>query len=361
MKKITKLIALLLAMCFIFCACGEKEESGTNTDEEYGNFQYSEGLDENGFWEGVTATDYVTLPSLDKIVVSQADLAEDIEDVMTSTDYMNAVNDTSATATIANGSTVNIDYVGSINGVEFDGGSTGGNGTDVTIGVTNYIDDFLEQLIGHHPGETVNVEVTFPDDYGNEELNGKDALFVTKINYIVTYERNELNDEFVTEYFADNGWTTVEEFKEGCAWYLAEEQFLDAAQYADTLPSQIGEAYVGRMMDGLYQSAQSYGLDMDTYISYAYSSYGITSAAQVKLAYQTYQDVVAKEFLAYQAIAEAKGMTVTDEDLDKYYETYGVAEENIDAVIEEYGLPYIKSMALYDKALEFIHSITVVE
>lgn len=79
---------------------------------------------------------------------------------------------------VADGDTVNIDYVGSVDGVEFDGGSTNGAGTSVTIGVTSYIDDFLEQLIGHQPGETFNVEVTFPDEYPqNTDLQGNGWLF----------------------------------------------------------------------------------------------------------------------------------------------------------------------------------------
>ena len=78
--------------------------------------------------------------------------------------------------TIEDGDTVNIDYVGSIDGVEFDGGNTQGQGTDLTIGSGRYIDDFEEQLIGAHPGDNVEVTVTFPEDYGNEELNGKESI-----------------------------------------------------------------------------------------------------------------------------------------------------------------------------------------
>ena len=78
---------------------------------------------------------------------------------------------------VQNGDTVNIDYVGSIDGVEFAGGNTQGGGADLTIGSGTYIDDFEEQLIGAHPGDQVDVNVTFPENYGVEELNGKDALF----------------------------------------------------------------------------------------------------------------------------------------------------------------------------------------
>lgn len=85
---------------------------------------------------------------------------------------------------VEDGDTVNIDYTGYVDDVAFDGGSTNGNGTDLVIGSGSYIDDFEEQLIGHYVGETVTVEVTFPDSYGNEELQGKDAVFDVTINGI---------------------------------------------------------------------------------------------------------------------------------------------------------------------------------
>ena len=91
---------------------------------------------------------------------------------------------TDISLTIEDGDTVNIDYVGSIDGVEFDGGNTQGQGTDLTIGSGRYIDDFEEQLIGAHPGDNVEVTVTFPEDYGNEELNGKEAVFDVTVNGI---------------------------------------------------------------------------------------------------------------------------------------------------------------------------------
>lgn len=91
---------------------------------------------------------------------------------------------TDTSLTVEDGDTVNIDYVGTVDGVEFSGGNTQGMGTDLTIGSGSYIDDFEEQLIGHKVGETVTVEVTFPENYGNEDLNGKDAVFEVVINGI---------------------------------------------------------------------------------------------------------------------------------------------------------------------------------
>ena len=91
---------------------------------------------------------------------------------------------TDSSLTVEDGDTVNIDYVGSIDGVEFDGGNTQGMGTDLVFGSGSYIDDFEDQLIGAHPGDQVDVYVTFPEDYGVEELNGKEALFQVTVNGI---------------------------------------------------------------------------------------------------------------------------------------------------------------------------------
>lgn len=145
------ILAALVAVLIIFTApksSGTSDENGTGTTED------SSGTDAAGS-TGTADTD---------------------------TDTPSYSTDTSLT--VEDGDTVNIDYVGSIDGVEFAGGSTNGAGEDLTIGSGRYIDDFEEQLIGAHPGDTVEVNVTFPEDYGNEELNGKDAVFEVVINGI---------------------------------------------------------------------------------------------------------------------------------------------------------------------------------
>lgn len=95
-----------------------------------------------------------------------------------------SVLNTDSSLEVADGDTVNIDYVGKIDDVEFDGGSTEGMGADLVIGSGSYIDDFEEQLIGAHPGDEVEVNVTFPDDYSSEEVAGKDAVFEVTVNGI---------------------------------------------------------------------------------------------------------------------------------------------------------------------------------
>ena len=101
------------------------------------------------------------------------------------TDTGSTAYSTDTSLTVENGDTVNIDYVGSVDGVEFDGGNTQGMGTDLVIGSGSYIDDFEEQLIGAHPGDTVEVNVTFPDPYeNNTDLSGKEAVFTVTVNGI---------------------------------------------------------------------------------------------------------------------------------------------------------------------------------
>lgn len=102
-----------------------------------------------------------------------------------SEDETNTSYSTDSSLEVKDGDTVNIDYIGSIDGVEFDGGNTQGMGTDLVIGSGSYIDDFEEQLIGTHPGDNVDVYVTFPDSYqNNTDLSGKEALFKVTINGI---------------------------------------------------------------------------------------------------------------------------------------------------------------------------------
>ena len=234
MKNAKKLMALLLASAMVtgMTGCSSTEETTaaeTTTAEETtaadettaaeSAYDYSAGLDDNGYFEGVKALDYVTLPEYTGIEIdyythniSDEELQTTLDSVMANYASAEQITDRA----VEDGDTVNIDYVGSIDGVEFDGGSTGGAGTSVTIGVTSYIDDFLEQLIGHKPGETFDVEVTFPEDYGQEDLNGKDAVFVTTINYIEgEMITPELTDEFVvTNFQSYYGWSTAEEMKE---------------------------------------------------------------------------------------------------------------------------------------------------
>ncbi|MCC8151585.1 MAG: FKBP-type peptidyl-prolyl cis-trans isomerase, partial [Lachnospiraceae bacterium] len=112
---------------------------------------------------------------------ADTDETADTEDT-SSEDSTSYSTDTSLV--VEDGDTVNIDYTGYIDDVAFDGGSTDGAGTDLVIGSGSYIDDFEDQLIGANVGDTVTVTVTFPDDYGMDDLNGQEAVFEVTINGI---------------------------------------------------------------------------------------------------------------------------------------------------------------------------------
>ncbi len=344
MKKTIKIIVLILLMAMVLGAC-KKEDTA---------FSYGKGLDKNGFWDGIKALDYVTLADYKNHAVADVDIDNEINSIMGQKAHMKKVNITDRKVLV--GDTVNIDYVGSIDGVEFEGGNTGGAGTEVVIGVTNYIDDFLDQLVGHMPGDEFDVNVTFPENYGNEELNGKDAVFKTKINNIVVYDMYDLTDEFVAGVLSENfGWWTVEEMRTGIKGYLLEDYLFKNSVFKDEMPEIVCRQYVDRMLHDTELTAKNYGLDTDTYISYVYGAYGMMDLESFKKAIEEDSNEAAKNYMLYQAVAEAENIKVTNDDLLKYYEDNGMGEHVAEA-LSTYGEPFIKSMALYQKVSEFIRS-----
>jgi FKBP-type peptidyl-prolyl cis-trans isomerase (trigger factor) len=90
--------------------------------------------------------------------------------------------DTTAGTVVEDGDTVNLDYTGYIDGEAFDGGSTNGEGTALTLGSGSYIDGFEDAIVGHTVGETFDIQVTFPEDYSATNLAGKEATFSITLN-----------------------------------------------------------------------------------------------------------------------------------------------------------------------------------
>ncbi len=349
--KATKTISAILAAAFVclpLFSCGDKTEDIT--------YDYSKGLDKNGYFEGVKASDYVTLPKYKGVEMDKALLTASDEDLQVQLDSILAQYDTYEQITnraVKDGDTVNIDYVGSVNGKEFDGGSTGGAGTDVTIGVTNYIDDFLEQLIGHKPGETVNVEVTFPTDYGVDELNGKDALFVTEINYIQgDVIKAKMTDEIAQGYGFDTKEAMIEDIKD---WIIETQQFtffqsiLDEAT-CDNIPQSVLDYVIEYDLSQYQLYASLYGMSVEDYIV-AQSEYNTID--EYKEANMDYYKADATYYLAAQAIAEIEGIVATTDD---------IAIAGYTDQIETYGEPYIKQYILFQTLLpEFVVGNAVVK
>ena len=131
----------------------------------------------------------------------------------------------------AEGDTVVIDFVGSIDGVEFDGGK--GDNFSLGLGSGQFIPGFEDQLVGHSAGETVDVIVTFPEDYQAADLAGKEAKFVTTIHEVKAKEVPALDDELAKD--IDEEVETLDELKEKYRKELAaakEEAYNDAVEAA---------------------------------------------------------------------------------------------------------------------------------
>ena len=144
--------------------------------------------------EAAETTEVTETPEADATETPEVTEAADVTETPETTEAADATTTPEATEapsystdtslTVKDGDTVNIDYVGKIDGTAFDGGSTEGQGTDLVIGSGSYIDNFEDQLVGAHPGDKVEVTVTFPDDYGATDLAGKEAVFDVTVNGI---------------------------------------------------------------------------------------------------------------------------------------------------------------------------------
>lgn len=369
------LIAVLAAGAVVGCSGNDKpvassdtsestagetqSESGDNTSAS--DFDYSAGIDENGFWEGIKASDFVELYDYSSIEVpkdiheiSDASIQTEINTLLESYIVTDKVTDRA----IVDGDTVNIDYVGSVGGKEFDGGSTTGLGTDVIIGETSYIDDFIEQLIGHKPGENFDIDVTFPDDYGKEELNGKDAVFNITINYISEETLPELTDDFVSENLSEsNDWNTIAEMKDGFRESLRDaavssylQTYIVENSTIETVPESMIKYQQGSVLAYYEDYAGYYNLELNEFLS-TYLS--VANAEEFLVQNQASIEETAKFYLVLQAIAEENLITVSDDDV-KTNLTKTISAEEYPDFQATYGMPYLKMMVLNQKAVELM-------
>lgn len=325
----------------------EQYDAVMGCDEDGDTPIYSSYLDENGFFKGVRALDFVTLPEYKGIEItanmvepSEEDIQVQIDELLTS--YNTYVPITDSNIKIKDGDTVNIDYVGYIDGVAFSGGSTGGFGTDVTIGVTQYIDDFLEQLIGHAPGEKFDIEVTFPENYDNAELNGKDAVFSITVNHIHgDVVKAELTDKIARDY----GFNSVEALIADIGdWLVYCERyyfFVDLLEKAvvSTIPSTALEFVIALDVIELDYKASTYGISIEDYLLLYYSCDSIEAYVEKNAQYYVEE---ASLYLAAQAIAEAENITVSDAQIEAAGYTQYIAEM---------GKPYVKQYLLFDEVI----------
>ena len=263
---------------------------------------------------------------------------------------------------VESGDTVNIDFLGKINGEAFEGGSA--EGYPLTIGSGTFIEGFEDSIIGHKIGETFDWEGKFPEDYPQENLAGADVVFTITVNSISVEEVPELTDELVKTLSEDS--TTVAEYKEEVKKDLEEQA---QTNYDSTLQQNAWQAVlentevneypqekVDEMADSLIRqykdAAEYYGMEYEDFVEQQ-MGYSMED-------FETEVDAVAKENvkdeLAVEAIAKAEKIELTDEAYEEQVKTmaeeYGY--EDADAMKEAFDEDTLKQAALKNLVMAFV-------
>ncbi len=349
----TKALSLLLALSLVFVAAGcsesesEIEESvvegntelslGAAEDYDYSGFDLGLGLTEEGFWDGLVALDCVILPEdfnaipvpADEVTPTDDEIEAEVTTIVES--YASYVEVDARAAELYD--TVSIDYSGSVDGVLFSGGTS--TGYSLTLGSGTFIDGFEDQIVGHEPGETFDVVVTFPDGYGESTdadgnaitLSNAEAVFSVTLNSIMEYTTPELTDEWVVATFGSIvDLESVEDFyailtseiQDGYVEAYTMDYLMNNSTFID-IPQSIFDYQVCQFLNYYEEEAYYYyGIDLETYVieGFGYESVDAFLATQEEsLIYYTKLSII------QQAVAESLGIAVTDEELS-YYAAY---------------------------------------
>ena len=221
------------------------------------------------------------------------------------------------------GDIVVMDFAGKINGELFEGGSAQNH--ELELGSHQFIPGFEEQLVGHKAGETVNVNVTFPENY-TEELKGKPAVFECKIHEVKEKKLPELNDEFVKELKVE-GIETVEAFRARKEEDLKKQKELEARrEYMSKLIEEIVKGSKIDLADEIVENqVESRKEDMVKRIEQS----GLTLEQYLQILGQKEEQFVAqlreqalketKEYVVLEEIAKVEKVEITDADLEFEY------------------------------------------
>ena len=284
-------------------------------------------------------------------------------------DYDDLV-DKKTEGTVKEGDTVNIDYVGTKDGEEFEGGSA--EGYDLEIGSGSFIDGFEEGLIGKKIGSEVDLNLTFPEDYGNEDLNGEDVVFHVKINYVA--QMPELTDEIAKKLSGDE-YDNVNDYVESVrsdiqAGYDEEYKNNAYGQIMNKLselypveefPDDNVEFYVDNIMRQYIEPyASMYGMSIEDFIAAAYEGLTEDQFREQELIPAAEMNLTQEIILT--AIGNAEGITMTDEELDEalqsYADEYGTTIEDITAGTDR---ETIRSNELQQKVMEWLFENVTIE
>lgn len=382
MKKRLAMLAALSLTVGMLAACGNNTADTTETstavetEETAAEEETVKEYGEDAYLEGIQVSDVVTLGDYKGVTVAVAPASvtdEEVDSYIESEREANPDRIEITDRAAEDGDLVNVDYEGKKDGVAFDGGSA--QGAELTVAGSGYIEGFTEAIAGMKVGETRDVDLTFPEDYTNEELAGQAVVFTFTLNSIYKEETPELDDAFVQAREIE-GVSTVEEYKEYVYQTLmdsAQSQYeyevqarvlstvTENAEFKE-VPAAMKERYYDTLLNNLTMQAAMYGMDLETMMLYGY---GMT-AEQYEEEMQASAEEATKQIIAMQAIAEQEGLTVTEEEVDARIQENATAygyedpEEYRTALEENDGLKSFREFLMSEKVTEFLVENAVV-
>lgn len=256
---------------------------------------------------------------------------------------------------------ISLNFCGSVDGVEFQGGKA--ENYNLVVGSNTFIPGFEEQLLGMKLGEEKDVKVTFPEDYNSDELKGKDAVFAVKINEIKEKQLPSIDDEFVKD---TTEFDTLEALKADIKVKLADKK----KKYAeDTMKNELVEKLaekmeveipevmvkteIENMMRDFEQNLSYQGMDLKTYFQY-------TGTNKEMLSEQMKEDAEkrVKISLAVDAVSKAEAIEATDADLEAEYakmaEIYKLEVDKIKEIFQNSQETGIKSTIVARKTVDLL-------
>ena len=264
------------------------------------------------------------------------------------------------------GDTVLIDFDGYVDGKQFEGGKA--DDYSLGLGSHSFIDNFEEQLVGKNIGDDVEVNVTFPENYQAEELQGKPAVFKVKIKEIKVKELPELDDDFAQDV---SNFDTIAEYKEDLKKKLTENKeealkrereeavigkIIENAQM--DIPEQMVDAQTRQMTQEFAQRLSSQGLSIDQYMQFT----GLTPQKMIEeLKPQALKRIQSR--LVLEAVVAAENIETTEEELDKEIENmasmYQMEVDKLKEVIGEEEKKQIGLDLAVQKAVEIVTEAAV--
>ena len=255
----------------------------------------------------------------------------------------------------------NIDFVGSVDGVEFEGGK--GEDYPLTIGSGTFIPGFEDQLIGHKAGETVDVKVTFPENYGAKDLAGKEALFVTTIKTVKEKQVPAADDEFASEV---SEFDTLDEYKKDLKKTLKEEKEKAATTTNERnviakvvenasveIPAPMLEAQLDNMLYDYQTRLAQQGIPMDQYLKIT----GQT-VEQIKDQMKESAEKNLKTSLVIEAIMEKENITVAEERVDEEFkkiaEQYKMEYDDLKKTVSEEQKESMKREIAFQETIDML-------